>query len=75
MTATGTGAARSPLGEAGRLPPRQEQASAEPVEASPLWPLVRLLAEIATRVEREQAAARDTTAVPGATEEPRHNAA
>ena len=36
-----------------------ESAPAELPEASPLWPLVRLLAEIAARVEGEQAAARD----------------
>ena len=30
----------------------------EPANASPLWPLVLLLAEIATRVEREQALGR-----------------
>ena len=33
-----------------------ESVPTEPAEASPLWPLVRLLAEIAARVEREQAA-------------------
>ncbi len=33
-----------------------EPLPAEPAGASPLWPLVLLLAEIATRVERERAA-------------------
>ena len=36
-----------------------ESVPAVPAEASPLWPLVLVLAEIAARVERERAAARD----------------
>ncbi len=40
-----------------RLTPRLERGPSEPVDTSPLWPLVLLLAEIAARVELEQAAA------------------
>ena len=36
----------------------RESAPAEPAEASPLWPLVLVLAEIAARVAGEEAAAR-----------------
>ncbi|MDP9366715.1 MAG: hypothetical protein M3Q03_00320 [Chloroflexota bacterium] len=37
--------------------PRIEQAPREAPEASPLWPLVLLLAEIASRIERQEATA------------------
>ena len=72
---TGAGATppiRTALAEEPRDSPSAEQASATPAEASPLWPLVMLLGEIATRVEREQAwvPARTTT-----TDEPAHDAA
>ncbi len=39
-----------------RRAPRLERGPAEPVNTSPLWPLVLLLAEIAARVECERAA-------------------
>ncbi len=58
MTNTGTTqGTRIPHEEESRLISRLEQGSAEPVETLPLWPLVLLLAEIAARVEHEQAAA------------------
>ncbi len=50
------------LADETRMPPRRGQGAAAPAEASPLWPLVRLLAEIAARVEREQTAKHATVA-------------
>ena len=56
MTGVGaTPSVRTPLPEEPRTSQRPGKAAAEPA-ASPLWPLVLLLGEIATRVEREQAA-------------------
>ena len=43
------------LADETRMHPRPGQGAAEPAEASPLWPLVLLLGEIAARVERELA--------------------
>ena len=56
--AAATRAAQSGPPEDSRVAPRPGQGSAQPPEASPLWPLVLLLGEIAARVEREQAAGR-----------------
>ena len=57
------------LADETRMHPRPGQGAAEPAEGSPLWPLVLLLAEIAARVEREQAAEPERAP---ATDEPTH---
>ena len=37
------------------MPPRIEQGPREQPEASPLWPLVLVLADIASRIDRQEA--------------------
>ncbi len=69
---TATRAIRVLLGAESRMAPRPGHDCVEPPEASPLWPLVLVLAEIAARVEREQAAESAGTTV---TDEPVHGAA
>lgn len=42
------------------MPPQLERGPGGPPEASPLWPLVVLLGEIAARVDRQEATAGTT---------------